>query len=445
MKYFLVLLVFLSATIFLSCSDDESDPSEPGEKFISLISPNGGEIMQVGASYIIKWDDNISENVTIEIFRGISDPVTSFENISSIGSYQFTVPINWVQAADYRIKVISVQDTSTYDLSDDFFEVAEYVSDGNNNSTFATDLTIPHTGDYAIYSSGDIDWYRVFLNSGDVYYFENTSPNDFDSAFEFYGPGNLSGTDIGTYAASNDDHGDTLQPYIEYFCSVSGYYYLRVAYYADKKKKEKQYEVGYYTLTIRSNLTGDLFLSEPNGGEVWMTGTGHNIYWTDENSSRVDIDLYKDGIFNSSIASSVLNSGNYYWNLPTSLEAGAGFTIIVSDSDDNSINDESNYPFCISENVNVNIVGDWSFNPYGKQVEYLITFNLDGTLLYSNGVTSYPGVWTRTGNGIRFDIIIAEFEPYCIGIVTGDTMSGTWYQEGSVGDWSASRLLAKVK
>ncbi|MCK4979711.1 MAG: hypothetical protein KAS62_04905, partial [Candidatus Delongbacteria bacterium] len=198
-KFLMLILAFMiSGMIFMSCSDDGgsgTDP-DPNPTGINLVFPDGGDSLQRGASYEITWTDDIEEDVNIEIYKGLVPVLLEkFENETSDGSFQFTVPTDADIAADYKVKVVSATDTTLFDISEDYFRVIEYVGDGNDVPGGATVLTIPHLGDYAIYASGDVDYYRVYLNAGQRYYFANSSEDGFDSEFYLY-KGNADGTDI---------------------------------------------------------------------------------------------------------------------------------------------------------------------------------------------------------------------------------------------------------
>ncbi|NOR44200.1 MAG: hypothetical protein GQ534_01330 [Candidatus Delongbacteria bacterium] len=339
-------LLIIIVVVFLSCTSTISDPGEAGDPFIELTSPNGYEVLQIGAPYTIEWTGNLSGNLKIEFFQGFDNLVMQFDDIPNNGQYQFTVPFDMTLGADYKVKLSSVQNPNLNDISESYFEISEYVSDGNDYLSSATLIDYIHTGDYAIYDEDDIDWYKVYLYAGNTYYFENTSENDFDSEFYLYGPENPYGVEV---AHDDDGEGGSHQPKIEYYANETGYHYLRVAYYVNNPSKNKQIGVGYYALSVNGEWSGEIIVTSPNGGEDWVMGTGENINWVDNNSDNVDIDLYKNGNFHTSIESSYYNSGNYYWDIPISLDAGTDYKIRISNSEDSFVYDESDY-FSISEN-----------------------------------------------------------------------------------------------
>lgn len=334
--------------VFLSCTSNISNPGMSGDPFIELTSPNGGNDLQVGAPFTIRWEANFSENINIQFYRGLESDVLEMviQDVPNNGECVITPLFDMPQGTNYIVKVASVQNSSVNDISDSYFEISDYVNDWNNDPTGATILSVPHEGNYAIYNSGDIDWYKIYLDEDHTYYFENSSEDDFDTDFYLYGPDYPYGVSV-----ADDDDTNGLQPYIEYTVpnNESGYYYLRVANYDNNPAKEKQYDVGYYTLSVNSEWTDEILLTSPNGGEVWMKDTGKYISWIDQNSDNVDIHLLKSGFPYITIETSYPNSGNYYWDIPSDIEVGDDYTIIVVNAENQSIYDESDYYFSIIE------------------------------------------------------------------------------------------------
>ncbi|MCK5759735.1 MAG: GPI anchored serine-threonine rich family protein [Candidatus Delongbacteria bacterium] len=221
---------------------------------IQVEFPNGGENLIIGQTYWIEWEDNIAGDVRIEFYEnGTLIPEGTIDNAGSNEWYQLDIPLDAEPIDRITIKIISIDTPSIYDWSDGSFSVIAGVDDGDSTPEDANAVTVPHTGNYEIHQMGDVDWFRVYLDSGREYFFENTSNVDFDSEFHLYGPGNASGTDIGYEEADNDDGEwqNGLQPQILYTPSTSGYYYLRVAYYSNNPAKTKQEsQAGPYTLSI---------------------------------------------------------------------------------------------------------------------------------------------------------------------------------------------------
>lgn len=432
-KYLLLFAVILfGIMLFVSCSGESVTTDPPADPEIDLIFPNGGDTLQVGVPYTIKWSDNISDKVDVEIYRGLSSSAVLVEEFTNVSGTecQFTVPVNWSQTADYKVRINSVADTSIYDISDDYFRIAAYIGDGNDYPSVATDLTIPHKGNYAIYGTGDVDWYRVYLYDHHRYHFSNSSELDFDSEFYLY-RGNAAGTDILFEVATDDDSGGNAQPYLDYSVTEEGYYFLRVAYYSNNPAKTKQVGTGYYTL----NITEHLFLEEPNGGEVWMKGTQHDITWDAEVPGNVDLSLvYEDG-YVSNIATVSAALGSYTWTLPSGIYDAANYKIRVANHDNPDSYDESDEIIMICSNLTEDVVGDWDVS--FEVLKWDISFELynDGTGAWGD---TFDGHWTLTGNGLKFTVD-AYPNNFFLAIVDGNRFEGNFYDAGNRGVWSGIR------
>jgi hypothetical protein len=95
----------------------------PPQQSITIISPNGGETWQAGNTYAITWtSNNISSNVTIELYKnGI--PVYPIEtNTSNDGNTTWTIPPSTPPDTEYKIKITSIDGTIT-DFSDNHFTI----------------------------------------------------------------------------------------------------------------------------------------------------------------------------------------------------------------------------------------------------------------------------------------------------------------------------------
>ena len=84
---------------------------------------------------------------------------------------------------------------------------------------------------------------RVFLDAGVAYVFETLSPTG--PAIWLYGPGDESGTDIGPLISQNADGGFASNPSLVYTPLVTGYYYLRIAYFFNAPKTDQPLELTY--------------------------------------------------------------------------------------------------------------------------------------------------------------------------------------------------------
>lgn len=91
---------------------------------ITVSYPNGGETLEVGSSYTITWNDNISSNVSIKLYSNDSFVTNISSSTSSDGSYTWTVPSSINNNSNYKIKITSTSNSSVYDYSNSNFTIA---------------------------------------------------------------------------------------------------------------------------------------------------------------------------------------------------------------------------------------------------------------------------------------------------------------------------------
>ena len=102
--------------------------------YITINSPTNSSNWQTWQSYRIKWDDNISENVKIELFKGTSLMKIISSNTPSDSLYIWTIPDNLLEGNDYYIKIMSVSNENASVISDNFS-----ITTGNPNVVFDYD------------------------------------------------------------------------------------------------------------------------------------------------------------------------------------------------------------------------------------------------------------------------------------------------------------------
>jgi len=100
-----------------------------------------------------------------------------------------------------------------------------------------------------------------------------------------------------------------------------------------------------------------LAVVSPNGGEGWKRGTTQSITWNYAGNPGTDvkIDLYKGGMFNSTLTESTLigadGSGYYDWQIPGNMALGTDYRIRISSTTDPTVYDESNMNFTIRKTL----------------------------------------------------------------------------------------------
>lgn len=73
-----------------------------------------------------------------------------------------------------------------------------------------------------------------------------------------------------------------------------------------------------------------IIVGTPNGGEVVYPDSTMDIRWQANISGNVKIDLYKGGVFKSTIALDEANDGIYEWAVPANIAGGRDYTIRIS-------------------------------------------------------------------------------------------------------------------
>ncbi|MBI2076522.1 MAG: hypothetical protein HYT72_04720 [Candidatus Aenigmarchaeota archaeon] len=108
-------------------------------------------------------------------------------------------------------------------------------------------------------------------------------------------------------------------------------------------------------------------LTAPNGGEKWVSRTGHDITWkgadiTDANlkAKPVTLEYSTDGKKWDVIAKDLENGGSYAWTVPDANSTSVKVRLTAADSVGNAASDESDGAFTISPALptTVLIVGD---------------------------------------------------------------------------------------
>jgi hypothetical protein len=91
--------------------------------FVTLTTPNGGELLRRGLNYFIKWRDNIPENVVLELYKSGVFVRTISTNAPSSGAFQWQVPLSLSPGNDYSIKITSTTNAAMADVSDAPFNI----------------------------------------------------------------------------------------------------------------------------------------------------------------------------------------------------------------------------------------------------------------------------------------------------------------------------------
>jgi len=92
--------------------------------FVQVTVPNGGESWQRGLEYFIRWEDNLNEEVSLELYQG-DQFVSVIDTVESNGAYKWEVPLDLPLAEDYLIRIKSSENQEIIDLSDVEFSIVD--------------------------------------------------------------------------------------------------------------------------------------------------------------------------------------------------------------------------------------------------------------------------------------------------------------------------------
>ncbi|MFW9987217.1 MAG: Ser-Thr-rich GPI-anchored membrane family protein [Candidatus Odinarchaeota archaeon] len=103
----------------------------------------------------------------------------------------------------------------------------------------------------------------------------------------------------------------------------------------------------YFSINVGS---GTITVTSPSSSSSWQAGSSHYITWSSTGTIiNVDIEIYK-GNTRTYYVYDVADYGSYLWNIDEDIEIGTDWRIKISNSDDSSQNDWSDY-FEIYRNI----------------------------------------------------------------------------------------------
>jgi len=203
---------------------------EPPADYITVTSPNGGETWQMGSTHNITWNDNISENVKIELYKSGSFNRTINSSTDSDGSYDWSIPTDLTESTNYKVKISSTSSTVN-DLSDNYFTIEQGGGtgtvtdiDGNVYQTIIIgdqewmmeNLKVTHyrNGDPIPHLTNDDDW--TSTSSGAYCYYDNdsTHADTYGALYNWYAVNDSRGLAPAGWHVPTDDDWKELEMYL---------------------------------------------------------------------------------------------------------------------------------------------------------------------------------------------------------------------------------------
>ncbi|MDE5083564.1 MAG: GPI anchored serine-threonine rich family protein, partial [Trichodesmium sp. St18_bin1] len=279
------------------------------EPEVNITSPTSTTSIEPGESHNIRWTDNFSDNVKLELYKGSSFQQTISTSTPSDGSYSWMVPTSLSSGTNYNIKIRNVNDSSVYDYSS-YFTIEPIEPDEEVNITSPTSTTNIEPGDlYTIrWTDNFRDNVKLELYKGSSWQRTIASSTASDGSYSWWLPTSLSsGTNYRIKIRNVND--SSVYDYSSYFTI------------------EPDEEVNITSPTSTTNIEpGDLY----------------TIRWTDNFNDNVKLELYKGSSFQQTISSSTASDGSYSWRVPTSLSSGTNYKIKIRSVNDSSVYDYSN-------------------------------------------------------------------------------------------------------
>jgi hypothetical protein len=311
-------------------------------------SPNGGESWQAGSTQTITWSDNLIGNVRIELYKNGSMYTDIIVSAPSTGSYSWAIPAGIEADVNYKVKIISSEDSSVYDYSDNNFEI------------FAGSITISSPNGGEIWQAGttySITWasdisenVRIELFKGGIF--------DSQIVFSTSNDGSYNWTDMPFTQAGGTD----------YKIKISSTRDSATNDYSDAN------------FTIIGNYVNVL---TPNGGEVWMKGEPYFITWDDNLVGNVEIFLVKNGELFMVIDSSEPSDGGFPWTIPNNVPTGADYQLHIGARANGLIYDRSDTVFTITDATVVTELFSGIPEYYELKQNFPNPFNPSTTIYYA--------------------------------------------------------------
>jgi photosystem II stability/assembly factor-like uncharacterized protein len=345
---------------------DESDNLfNIGGAYITVTSPNGGEVYETNSNTYIYWNSLGVNAVDLAYTTDNGDNwIIIAQNRVNNGYYYWNVPN--VVSSDYKIKVTATNDTTLTDESNAVFSVVE-------PTPFITVIS-PNGGEV---------WY-----SGQQYYIRWSSRGVANVRIE--------------YSLNNGANWSTI---IAAHNASSGFYYWPVPNVQSTECLIRVRDITNASLNDISNATFTIAepipaitLYSPNGGEIWYEGSYHFISWSRNFVNEVNVAYSTDGGSSWMDIANNINSNSYYWNVPTS-SASTDCYVKVWSSIDNTVADTSFAAFTIATPVvNTNTIVIDSIRPIPFCKEDTIWVYIDAVGVFNLGNTFTVQLSDSTGN-----------------------------------------------
>ena len=414
---------------------DTSDDVFKIHSVLTLTSPGGGEVWVVGLTEDITWQIvGVVSHVRLEYSTdgGKTFPYLIIdEALASRLTYPWKIPDTLSKRA--MVKISDSNDSRVFDVSRGFFSIKgtfnitnpqggeEWIVGTTQEITWDTQGTIPYiTLEYSsdtdegwrtiaqdIPNSGAYLWTipdalsvqsRIRISSGE-------DPSTFNTSKNFTIRGNLivtvpNGGEIWTVGSRqqirwdtrgtvskvsleySDDGGSTFSPIVttisnngSYSWSVPEAVTIQAVVKVSSIDDPRITDISDAYFTIRGTLT----LRSPQGGEIWIVGSTHDISWNSQGEiPSVNLSYSTDGgeSYASGIISDLANTGMYTWTIPD--DVSGEVRVKVADASSPDVYSTSNTNFRIRCAFTLSAPNGGEYLKVGQT--YPITWTIRGTI-----------------------------------------------------------------
>lgn len=324
---------------------------------ITVLSPNTGtEVYYEGQVIPITWTSVNVTSVSIEISsdNGSSWRLVSASEQAVAGSFNWNVNGNGGMNS-VIVRITDTSDPLVNDVNNTPFTIPPYFVEknvGGDNDGFASDINInnilsllsPNGGEsFPEGSVQNIRWITNGINNVRIEYSTNNGSNWLLVSASVTGS-------LGSYSWTVPST-PSQQVLVRVLDVLNPLTYLDtsdVSFSITNPVANKYLGGSYDGFSAGTNGGGQITITQPNGGEIWLGGSVNTISWTTLNVVNVDIEGSSDnGSSWFSIATSVpAQDLNYAWTPSPSL-GGPQCLIRISDSGNGLVNDVSNSVFTL--------------------------------------------------------------------------------------------------
>ena len=311
----------------------------------TVTSPDGGEVLVVGASHSMTWTTaGTVANVKLEYSTngGTTYPNVIAASTPNNGTFAWTVPD--AISATVRVRVSDATDTA------DAFDT----SNGNFKIRAGFTVTAPNGGEaWVVGASQNITW-------------------------------TTAGTVANVKLEYSTDGGTTYPNVIAASTANTGTYAWTIPDAITVSARVRVSDVNDSTATDTSNtnfkIQGLLAITAPDGGEKWTVGSVRTITWNRTGSIsfvKLDFSTNGGGLY-APIVASTSNTGSYAWTVPDNISTNC--LVKVTDTNDATVTDASNATFKIQAGFQVTAPNGGEV--WGVGNARTITWTTNGTVAF---------------------------------------------------------------